>query len=150
MTSLRRPPPGCWSPVEHKARVIGQNLLHGTPVPVYSDFGVIGYAQRDQARRNRDQLLDMPALASHFLAMSDRLVPLAASAFIEIRSSVVSFAETASSVLVMVSFCLPDLISGTTFSAANNDLSSSRATRLFVTRPGSVLKRSPAWIWPLV
>src|SRR5439155_10016146 len=83
-----------------------------------------------------NQLLDMPALASHFLAMSDRLVPLAASAFIEIRSSVVSFADTASSVLVMVSFCLPDLISGTTFSAANNDLSSSRATRLFVTRPG--------------
>ena len=48
--------------------------------------------------------------------------PLAASAFIEIRSSVVSFAETASSVLVTVSFCLPDLISGTTFSAANKVL----------------------------
>jgi len=55
----------------------------------------------------------MPALASHFLAMSDRLVPLAASPFMEIRSSVVSFADTASSVLVTVSFCLPDLISGT-------------------------------------
>src|SRR6476469_4386275 len=134
------------NPVAHKARVIGQNLLHGTPVPAYSDFGVIGYAQRDRARRNRGQLLDMPALASHFLAMSDRLVPLAASAFIEIRSSVVSFAETAFSVLVMVSFCLPDLISGTTFSAANRFLSSSRATRWLECRPGSVLKRSPAWI----
>ena len=43
----------------------------------------------------------MPALASHFLAMSDRLVPLAASAFISMRSSVVSFAETASRVFLI-------------------------------------------------
>ena len=88
----------------------------------------------------------MPAPASHFLAMSARLVPVAASAFIVMRSSVVSFADTALSVLVTVSVSLAVLISGTTFSAANNDLSSSRATRLFVARPGSVLNRSPAWI----
>jgi hypothetical protein len=56
----------------------------------------------------------IPALASHFLAMSDRFVPLAASAFIEMRSSVVSLAETASSVFLTLSFCLAVLISGTT------------------------------------
>src|SRR6478609_2458734 len=145
MTSLRRPPPGCAQSAGDRPEPVARHARSG-----HSDFGVIGYAQRDRARRSRGQLLLMPALASHFLAMSDRLVPLAASAFIVIRSSVVSFAETAFSVLVMVSFCLPDLISGTTFSAANRFLSSSRATRWLECRPGSVLKRSPAWIWPLV
>ena len=71
----------------------------------------------------------MPALASHFLAMSARLAPVAASAFMEIRSSVVSLAETASRVSLILSFCFADLISGATFSAANRFLSSSRATR---------------------